>query len=344
MPEHVNETDMIATAFATQRAETAAERPGALRLVAPAKVNLHLAIGKRQENGYHEAVSIMHALALHDMIYMRRLTPPEIDSLKNSENLTHVGADDNILLHVECSSREGVRVPSVSAENNIVTKAINALAQEIAFTEQDALDVHIEKHIPFEAGLGGGSSDAAAALVGAAHMWGLETNHPALQKVAQAIGADVAFFLQGGCARLEGNGDVFRQSLAPLKTPVVLIKPQHGVSTAQAYKTFDENPVFAREDLVKQANEAQTASDVPLFNNLAQASEVLLPELADVRKWALEQPGVQHVLLCGSGSATFVMLDDFSQASKLSAAAAAKGWWSRTTMFGPLKAALLPND
>ena len=201
----------------------------------------------------------------------------------------------------------------------------------------------LEKHIPAEAGLGGGSSDAAAALLGAAHLWGVPADDPRIEEAARSLGADVAFFLHGGCACFTGVGDAFDHALAPMSGNVVLVKPEGGVSTAAAYRAFDEHPTAISEADREAALEAQRAADVPLRNNLVPVSEHLLPALVDIRLWASERADVQRVLMSGSGSAVFMQCATFADAGRVAAEARMRGWWARATMFGSARAAVVPN-
>ena len=154
----------------------------------------------------------------------------------------------------------------------------------------------------------------------------------------------MAFFLHGGCACFTGTGELFDHELEAMKKPLVLIKPESGVSTAEAYRTFDGNPQKVDESAAAAAEAAQTACEVPLVNNLSIAAESVLPELADVRAWLHRRAGVEASLLCGSGSTTFAVCRDFNVACSIAAAAQSRGWWARTTMFGSLKAAVVPEQ
>lgn len=352
---------MTATAFVSQSAqrETIAadalalqERDqfradGWLKVIAPAKVNLFLGIGARRPDGYHEAHTVMHALALHDILYLRRKTP--LDE-------TYASGEPEVQL-VSCMD---VEVPAISSADNLAFKAIKRLEAELqdaslAVAASEAgtfgdeagafgdLVLRIEKHIPFQGGLGGASADAAAALVGAAAMNGIAPDHPALERAARGLGADICFFLRGGCAYLEGTGDMFVHALQPGKKALVLIKPAGGVSTAAAYRTFDEHPLPIDPALLARASSATVAADVPLFNNLAPAAESLMPELAAVRNWALARPGVTGAQLCGSGATTFALCEDAAAAFKLVADARHQGLWAHATSLCALSAAAVGN-
>ena len=319
-----NVTDITADAMAIQEKDAFREQ-GWLKIIAPAKMNLHLGIGARREDGYHDAVTVMHAINLHDTVYARRL-PPDADS-----------GNGPVIRMVACGD---VSVPDIPSESNIASKAIRALAGEIG-TSDIGIEVRIEKNVPAEGGLGGGSSDAAATLLAAASLWGVAADDAAVERAAQKLGSDVAFFLHGGCSLYEGTGEVFVRSLAPSKKAVALVKPNAGVSTAEAYRAFDADPVAIPLDIAENAQQAETADQVTLFNNLAPASEGLLPELAHVRAWLREQQGVQDALLCGSGATTFAVCDSFSAACSVVASARKLGYWARTTSFGSIRATLV---
>lgn len=310
-------TNITADAVALQERDEFREQ-GWLKLIAPAKVNLHLAIGARRFDGYHEAATVMHALNLHDVVYLRRRLP---DAQAPDQPLTRL---------VACGD---VDVPELESEDNIATKAVLALAKRLGRADA-GIEIRIEKNIPAQGGLGGGSSNAAAALVGAAQLWGVAPDDPAIEETARQLGSDVAFFLHGGCSYYEGTGDVFVRDLVPSKRSVALVKPEGGVSTAAAYRAFDDAFQHAPTDQADRACSAQSADEVALFNNLAPASEALMPQLADIRQWLAGQPGVTGALLCGSGATTFAICDDFSTACRVVADACKQGLWARATSFG----------
>lgn len=305
----------------------------------PAKVNLHLAIGPRREDGYHDARSIMQALTLHDVVTLR---------------LEETEPGEGLVVDVTCDVREGVAPLDIPAEKNIAYKAVMRLAEALGRAADEHISIHIEKHIPHAAGMGGGSSNAAAALLGACRFWDADPVSPEVAKVASSIGADVPFFLYGGCVCLGDKGDVFERSLEPKKGIVVLVKLDEGVSTKAAYEAFDANPQPVPELFAQQAEEAQTAAEVSLFNNLAPASEAVLPELAEVRAWLAEQPGVARdertgepcVLLSGSGSASFAVIEGegaLNNACAIVSAAKLKGWWARSCSFSPAGARIIES-
>lgn len=314
-----------------------------VKVVAPAKVNLFLGIGEKQEDGYHAATSLMHALSMHDTLTFLAYpqgTPQELIPVKE-QNRTEAG-ERGLLVTAEVEWHEALPDVDLKLDENLVVQAVLALARACDYPWKGRLHFLLEKHIPMQAGLGGGSADAAAALVGAAELWGVH-DRELLHSVARQLGADVPFFLDGGCLLLEGRGDTPIRTLEPRHDNVVLVLPSEGVITAEAYREFDKDPVAVPADLVEKLEAARAAADAPLFNNLAPASERLLPVLADIRTWAAGQPGVQDVLLCGSGSATFAVCGDHQSALAMVTAASAKGYWARSTAFSRLRAAVVPD-
>ncbi|WP_139651256.1 4-(cytidine 5'-diphospho)-2-C-methyl-D-erythritol kinase [Raoultibacter phocaeensis] len=303
------------------------ERDGMVKLVSPAKVNLYLDIGAKRSDGYHEVVTVMHSLALHDILHM------DIEAT----------SEGGLQIEVLCYAREGLESLAIPSEENIAYKAISLLAQKIGRTENERITVRIEKHIPHEAGLGGGSSNAAAALVGAAALWGIDERAPELLEAAGELGADVAFFLFGGCACLTGTGEVFDHALEPMKKTAVLVKPEGGVSTSAAYAAFDRSPVLIDSETRNAALVAKHAEEVPLANNLVAASKSLMPELADLLSWLAQQSGVEKSLMSGSGSSAFAVCATFDDACRIVAAARNRGWWARTTAFSSARAMALPR-
>ena len=171
-------------------ARTAQIEGAGLKLVAPAKVNLFLSIGDRRDNGYHDVSTVLHAVALHDVLYMKRAdivaARAALESAEEGAptNTASAGPAGNILISISCDARGGVAPLNVPARENIVFKAIDLLARKADISYDDAINVRIEKNIPYEGGLGGGSSDAAAALVGAARLWGISEDDPLIEEAA----------------------------------------------------------------------------------------------------------------------------------------------------------------
>lgn len=353
MSEEPLRVDMLAAARDAQWSPEGFLGPGAVRAVAPAKVNLALEVGGLRDDGYHQVATVMHGLALHDVLHLHRAPADESEVARRAEQAAGTatvavgGPAANLAVSIDVADKASTPYPQpvrLDAADNLAFKAIDALARAVGHDAFESISLRVEKAIPFEAGLAGGSSDAAAALLAAARWWGLGADDPAVAETAASLGADVTFFLHGGCALLDGRGDRFVRSLAPMKGPLVLVKPPAGVSTPKAYAAFDEAPVAVPPSVVESMARASEASQVPLFNSLEAAARSIAPELAEVAEWLSAQEGVasaEDVLLCGSGAATFARTGSFSEACAIAAAAQARGWWSRATTFSSLGAAVL---
>ena len=297
------------------------------KIISPAKVNLVLAVGEKQESGFHEVQTMMHSLALHDTLSMRRFDDE--------------GSGDGLQVMLKCESSFTIDPLLIKAEENIAYKAVVELAKALGRTQDETIEMILNKVIPAEAGLGGGSSNAAAALVGAATLWGVGMEDERVQEVASRLGADVSFFLKGGCARLSGKGDVFEAQLEPRSGFVLLVRPDAGVSTGKAYAAFDEDPVLPSSEYLSSIAALDAAADVSLYNNLEKAACSVTPVVAQVLEWGRAAAGEENVVLCGSGSAVCCIFDSYQAACEASVEARKHEWWTRVTSFSPLGAAIM---
>lgn len=297
------------------------------KIISPAKVNLVLAVGEKQESGFHEVQTIMHSLALHDTLSMRRFDDE--------------GSGDGLQVMLKCESSFTIDPLLIKVEENIAYKAVVELAKALGRTQDETIEMILNKVIPAEAGLGGGSSNAAAALVGAATLWGVGVEDERVQEVASRLGADVSFFLKGGCARLSGKGDVFEAQLEPRSGFVLLVRPDAGVSTGKAYAAFDEDPVLPSSEYLSSIAALDAAVDVSLYNNLEKAACSVTPVVAQVLEWGRAAAGEENVVLCGSGSAVCCIFDNYQAACEASVEARKHEWWTRVTSFSPLGAAIV---
>lgn len=320
--------DMVAIARENALADALLSRPGMIKVIAPAKVNLLLSIGAKRDDGLHNVDNVLHAVMLHDVLFMRSL-PGE--------------AGSGLAIVVACIGRDGVEPPVIEPEENIAYRAVEQLAAALGRSEDERIEIVIEKHIPHQAGLGGGSSDAAAALAGLAQLWGLSVDDPAVVDVACALGSDVSFFLHGGCALFDGAGECYQRTLEPRRESIVIVRPDSGLSTKEVYAEFDRDAAAVDAAVVEVARTATSAADIPLANNLAPAAERLMPELSRIRAWLEADEGVRASLLCGSGSSSFAICDDFATASAVAARAQAQGWWARATSFSSARAMPIPS-
>lgn len=251
-----------------------------LTIRAHAKVNLDLRVLGTRADGYHELRTVLQSVELHD-------------------TLTFVERPGGFALKCRAS---GVPLD----ETNLVWRAGAALWQALgrAGDPQDTL-VTIDKRIPMQAGLGGGSGDAAAALLALGRLWG-GAPVTLLREVASRIGADVPFFLSGGTALGLGRGEEIYPLVDLPPHWVVIVRPPFGVSTAEAYAWYDED----RTAGVKEPRELQILP-VPWPSRAAQMINDLEvpvvrrhPEIGTL-KGALREAGAVASVMSGSGSAVY---------------------------------------
>lgn len=254
-----------------------------------AKVNYALEVRGKREDGYHEISTVMQSVSLADEVRIERIKEGFEFEVKPKE----VG-------------------PS---EENTVYRARKLLGELVGF--QLPVRVRLCKVIPAEAGLGGGSADAAAALVGLNELFGLGLSIAELQKIGLGIGADVPFCLSGGTALGEGIGEVLSPLPAPPPHRLVITKPTAGVQTARIYHAYDERSE-GRNASVVPVTGALRARDLgalalSLGNDLASVTEELVPEVR-MLETELLRAGALGVAMSGSGTAVFGMFGSEAEA------------------------------
>ena len=270
-----------------------------LTLYAPAKINWFIFIPGKRDDGFHEIRSLMQQVDVRD-----RLTFEPSDSL---------------------SLESGCGIPTAQ---NIVWKAA-LLLKEHTGTEKGAR-MTLVKNIPVEAGLGGGSSDAAAALVGLDRLWQLGLPREKLLGLAASLGSDVPFFLGPPCALASGRGE--QTSPVSLDQPLdlVLVKPPFGVPTGWAYRSLSRYSGLTKtEDNIKLFIRALKEGEFARLNGLGgnDLETGVLPAFPEVGRImaSLRKEGALYVRMSGSGSAVFGLFPDGQAARK---AAAKMGRWS----------------
>lgn len=267
-----------------------------MKVTAPAKINLYLWVGQRREDGLHEIESIMQSVSLADEL---AVSPSNVISL----DVEPTGA-------------------APEDESNLVVKAVHALRATTGASAGALL--RLSKQIPAGAGLGGGSSDAAAALVGLNALWNCGLSRKALEKVGASVGADVPFCVRGGTAGALGAGE----RLAPLVVagPLwwVIAMPGISLSTAEVYARFDELGGTAAPNDAHDLADALARSDIQrvgasLRNDLADAALAMAPEIGSVRD-ALAAAGALGVVMSGSGPAWCGLARDEAHAEEIGSA------------------------
>jgi len=281
----------------------------------PAKINLQLTVGPLRPDGYHDLVTVFHAVSLFDEV---TVTPAEHDSvLVAGEGATEVPADSD----------------------NLALRAVRALREELAArgtAEPGAggpVRVEISKRIPVAAGMAGGSADAAAALVGCDALWQTGLPAAALSDVAARLGSDVPFALIGGTAVGRGRGEQLAAlEAAPGSYHWVLGYADGHLSTPLVYKTLDQqrgdDPV-PEPRLSEELMSALRGGDVrrlgdALSNDLQAPAVSLFPALRDTLE-AGRAAGALAALVSGSGPTCFFLAADAAHASDLAARLSAAG-------------------
>ncbi len=281
----------------------------ALVLEARAKVNLCLAISYPPADGYHPLRSVFQELDLHDIV--RVYIEPGV-----AARALQTQAGTHVLLTCD--------VDGLDPRDNLVFRAIDAAEQacgHAAAASDATLVIEVEKHIPAGGGLGGGSSDAATMLKTYAQLVDIPVHDERLVAVARALGADVAFFLYGGCALMGGRGDVFECPLPPFAAPIVLMGSNDGLSTATVYRAFDDDPVSAPDaDALAQALRVATDDTAAIAalcaNNLGPAACAADPRIQQRLHAAREHPDVLNALVSGSGATSFAICADEAGAQR----------------------------
>jgi 4-diphosphocytidyl-2-C-methyl-D-erythritol kinase len=267
-----------------------------------AKINLALRVGARRPDGYHDVRTVLQSIALHDVLTIQASRGPLI----LTSNLPNVPAD----------------------QTNLVWRAAQALWTAMRRDgEPRHARVAIDKRIPVGAGLGGGSADAAAALVGLHRLWKGRLTPGDLLRIGASIGADVPFFLVGGTALGVDRGDVIYPLVDAARLGVVIIRPSVSVSTADAYRWFDE---VAESDRVVTTSGAVRlgwpTGPLATGNDLQAPVAARHPVIADM-VWACRAAGAEAAGMTGSGSAVFGLFDPaaVSQAAR-DLARRSEGW------------------
>ncbi|MCB4755833.1 MAG: 4-(cytidine 5'-diphospho)-2-C-methyl-D-erythritol kinase [Elusimicrobia bacterium] len=268
-----------------------------LTLPACAKVNLHLRIGRRRADGYHSLQTLFQEISLHDDLTFQRL-PSRLRLITS-----------------------GGRVPK--GRSNLIVKALALLRKKLRL--KSGMEVRLKKRIPVGGGLGGASSDAAAALWGGWLLWTGQRKPvqryrkqvpPVLFDCARRLGADVPFFLKGGKAEGKGIGENLRTLPRGSKKWLILIYPRVSVSTAKAYQWLDEERKKNRPRPVIKKGPRNDFEPVvlPRFPAVARARSELIGL------------GCRSVMLSGSGSCVFGFVGNRAEGSWIAKKLAPRPW------------------
>ncbi|WP_407305921.1 4-(cytidine 5'-diphospho)-2-C-methyl-D-erythritol kinase [Desulfosporosinus sp. SB140] len=277
-----------------------------LTTFAYAKINFALAILGVRDDGYHELQSVMQSIALHDVVRVRRTGEAMI-----------------------------CRCGALSGKGNLAYIAAELFLNELGLP--GGIEIDIDKYIPIQAGLAGGSSDAAATLRLLNQLYDTPLSREELIALAGKCGADVAFCLRGGTMWATGRGE--RLNLLPnvLEVDLVLVKPAAGVNTREAYRQFDRSGrggFLSKSDWEMALREASPLKIAGLlYNDLEIASMTMVPEISNLKRQLLEE-GCYGALMSGSGSCVFGISQSREHAQKVAERLIKKGcanvWVTKT--------------
>ncbi|MBV9387835.1 MAG: 4-(cytidine 5'-diphospho)-2-C-methyl-D-erythritol kinase [Chroococcidiopsidaceae cyanobacterium CP_BM_ER_R8_30] len=283
-------------------------------LIAPAKINLYLEILGDRTDGYHELVMVLQSIDLADQIDLHPLSTDKI--------------------RVRCTHPQ---VPQ--DKSNLAVRAAELMAAQFpdAFAQYGGIEITIHKRIPVAAGLAGGSTNAAAVLVGLNLLWDLGLTQSELQELGARLGSDVPFCVVGGTAIATGRGDQLSPLLSLDHLHVVLGKYQSlTVSTPWAYQTyrqqFGSTYIRKPQDLASRAASVHSGPMVKaiihqngveigqlLHNDLEKIVLPAYPQVLQLRE-TIHQSGVLGAMMSGSGPTVFALCESLNQAQQVKAA------------------------
>jgi 4-diphosphocytidyl-2-C-methyl-D-erythritol kinase len=253
----------------------------AVKQPAPAKINLYLHIVKRRADGFHELDMLMVPISLGDVL--------DIELIEGGIEFT-------------CSDAS-----LADAGENLATRAARLFLDEFNLTT--GVRIHLEKAVPVGAGLGGGSSDAAAVLLALRTLTQVPCDDGGLAELALQLGSDVPFFIFNTPAVCRGRGEIIEPIRLEGTYQGLLVHPGFGVSTPWAYKTYAQNP--------RPGTSGKTFDDFTLRNDLEPPAFAKYPWLPVAKKWFQAQPEVLDALMSGSGSSVFALTGNEENAAAL---------------------------
>ncbi len=271
----------------------------------PAKINLHLEIIGKREDGYHELAMIMQNIDLSDYIEFENNQIGEIKLKSNSKDLS-------------------------LDEDNLIIKAANSI-KDISKNKELGANIFLKKNIPIGAGLAGGSSNAAATLIGLNKLWGLDLDYETIFLLSAKLGSDVPFFIEGGCQFCFGRGEILEKYSSNFDYGVILLKnPNISISTVDTYKKYSQEfcpKYFTETDKTKKIRNDLKVNGFNDFKLLEQRKSVkndlqviVERENDSVKKSLYLLSNLQNCLsfsMSGSGPTCFALFEDINIASEV---------------------------
>ena len=272
---------------------------------APAKLNLFLDVLGPRADGFHDLESLLVPLRLYDHLSWQP------------------GQQSSQPLSLEILSHSGDAAPLSAGADNLVLKAAHRLAAVAGVQPHGVF--RLTKRIPTQAGMGGGSSDAAAALVVANAAWGLGYSQSRLADISAEIGSDVPFFFANGPAICRGRGELVEPVAGLPNLHFVVVKPPLGVSTARVFSLWKRSEFLSdkhtklcgMQSLVEELRRGRLAEAARwMLNRLESAAQTLLPDIAKTRQRLMKE-NLLASLMTGSGSACFGIAATAKQAQQI---------------------------
>ncbi|MBC8868786.1 MAG: 4-(cytidine 5'-diphospho)-2-C-methyl-D-erythritol kinase [Planctomycetes bacterium] len=289
-----------------------------IEVQAPAKINLFLEILGRRDDGFHEIETLMMPISIFDTVFLSS------NSERRIELTCRWASGLEAQSPAERSRHGGVWEELPEQTDNTVVRALERL--RLRAKVESGARVRLVKRIPAAAGLGGASSDAAAALVAANLAWRLDWTCEQLAGVAAEVGSDVPFFLQTGAAVCRGRGERIDPIGACSTFQVVLVRPPSGLSTPEVYRHCRPAKLANRADPIVEAVRKGRASLVGglMFNRLEPAAERLSPWIRKLRA-AFDRQGCLGHQMSGSGTSYFGICRHASHARRVASRLRAAG-------------------
>jgi 4-diphosphocytidyl-2-C-methyl-D-erythritol kinase len=250
-----------------------------MQVLAPAKINLSLKVLGKRNDGFHEIETLISPISLYDKIDIEK---------------------QNRWIDFSCDD------PTLSTgDDNLVVRAAKLFLEHVKINR--GVSIKLQKKIPHGAGLGGGSSDAAATLRGLNQLFETKLSPEELVKLGSEIGSDVPFFLFESAAICKGRGEIVEPTKIRKKMSILLMKPAFGVASGWAYSRWQDS-----NEIPGVAYGAQNLEDQSLVNDLERPVFEKFVFLAQLKNWLLKQDEAVAALMSGSGSTVFAVLREKS--------------------------------
>lgn len=273
-----------------------------IEIKAPAKLNLTLEVLGKREDGFHNIASVMQTIDLCDLLIINKSSEIQVDIDFNTMPV-----------------RDGMRNPDtiIDIENNLVFRAAQLLKEKTGY--RDGAHIKLTKKIPSAAGLGGGSSDAAAALKGLNQLWALGLKADEMAVIGVELGSDIPFFIYGGTCLAEGRGEKITLLISLLEQWVVVLAPFMEIphKTKTLYTHVMREQYTAGDITGNMVKSVDNGSDaVNCWNVFTAMYPDLFPESSRYFQ-QFNNAGAPFVQVCGSGPALFTLTSEYKEAVKI---------------------------